>query len=181
MRADARRNHTAIVEAARKVFASQGGQASLEAIAKEAGVGIGTLYRHFPKRIDVVEAVYRDDLDQLMRAAEVFTSTLEPWEALVAWLEAYVAYANIKRTFINELHEAFDKNPNLKPVSRQRTVSALEGLLERAQAAGGTRTDINGDDLYQLMISMCASSGLEEDQRQRLMAMIIDGLHRPGS
>ena len=70
MRADARRNYQRILEAARKVFADQGGGASLEAIAKQAGVGVGTLYRHFPKRIDVVEAVYRDDVDMLVGAAD---------------------------------------------------------------------------------------------------------------
>src|ERR1700727_2988713 len=78
-RADAQRNYERLVAAAREVFAQQGGGASMEAIAKEAGVGIGTLYRHFPKRIDVVEAVYREDVDELVAAAETFAEDLAPW------------------------------------------------------------------------------------------------------
>jgi AcrR family transcriptional regulator len=77
-----------LVAAARTVVAQQGGGASMESIAKEAGVGVGTLYRHFPKRIDVVEAVYGEDVDELMDVAESVVVTLEPWPALVAWLEA---------------------------------------------------------------------------------------------
>src|ERR1700691_3004606 len=93
-RADAQRNYDRLVAAAREVFAQQGGGASMESIAKEAGVGVGTLYRHFPKRIDVVEAVYREDVDELIDVAEsVVVVALEPWPALVAWLEAFVLYA----------------------------------------------------------------------------------------
>src|SRR5580700_2772518 len=83
-RADAKRNYERLVAAARTVFAQEGGGASMEAIAKEAGVGVGTLYRHFPKRIDVVEAVYRTDVDQLVSASDSFVAELEPWPALVA-------------------------------------------------------------------------------------------------
>ena len=84
MRADARRNYERLVEAARKVFADQGGDASIEAIAMQAGVGVGTLYRHFPKRIDLVEAVYRDDVDALVGSAERGLTELDPWAALDA-------------------------------------------------------------------------------------------------
>ena len=76
----------------------------MEALAKEAGVGIGTLYRHFPKRIDLVEAVYREDVDELVNDAEAFVAEMEPWPALVAWLEAFVRYASTKRRFLSELH-----------------------------------------------------------------------------
>src|SRR5580693_5104141 len=86
-RADAKRNYERLVAAARTVFAQEGGGASMEAIAKEAGVGVGTLYRHFPRRIDVVEAVYREDVDELIDVAESVGVTMEPWPALVAWLE----------------------------------------------------------------------------------------------
>ena len=111
MRADARRNYERLVEAARKVFADQGGGASMEAIAKQAGVGVGTLYRHFPKRIDLVEAVYREDVDVLVGSADRGLTELDPWAGLEAWLRAYVDYGRAKRTFLNELHEAFEKNP----------------------------------------------------------------------
>src|ERR1700679_454187 len=147
MRADARRNYDHLVVAARKVFAEQGGGASMEAIAKEAGVGVGTLYRHFPKRIDIVEAVYRDDVDVLVNLAEDGLTDLEPWAALEAWLHAYVEYGRAKRTFLNELHEAFEKNPDLKPASRDRVWDACERVLRRAQDDGSARRDIDGADL----------------------------------
>ena len=179
MRADARRNYQRILEAARKVFADQGGGASLEAIAKQAGVGVGTLYRHFPKRIDVVEAVYRDDVDMLVGAAARGLTERDPWAALEAWLRAYVDYGRAKRTFLNELHEAFEKNPDLKPASRQRISAACDGVLVRAQEAGVARTDIDGADLMQLISPMCITSTLTADQGERLLAMILDGLRPP--
>jgi AcrR family transcriptional regulator len=179
MRADARRNYQRILEAARKVFADQGGGASLEAIAKQAGVGVGTLYRHFPKRIDVVEAVYRDDVDMLVSSAERGLTDPDPWGALEAWLRAYVDYGRTKRTFLNELHEVLEKNPDLKPASRQRISAACDSVLTRAQQAGVARTDIDGADLMQLVSPMCTSATLAADQGERLLAMILDGLRPP--
>lgn len=179
MRADARRNYDRIVEAARKVFTDQGGGAAMEAIAKQAGVGVGTLYRHFPRRIDVVEAVYRDDVDEMERVARRGAETLEPWDALVAWLSAYITYARTKRVFLTELREAFDKTPELRVASRERIVGAASEVLARAQAAGVARTDIDGEDLMQLFTSMCISSTLTDAQGERLLAVVLDGLRPP--
>jgi AcrR family transcriptional regulator len=179
MRADARRNRELLIDAARKVFADQGGGASMEAIAKQAGVGVGTLYRHFPKRIDLVEAVYRDELDILIGAAERGMTELEPWAALEAWLRAYVEYGRSKRTFLNELHEAFEKNPDLKPASRDRVWAACEQVLARAQEAGVARRDIDGPDLMQLVSPMCMNGTLTSDQGDRLLTMVLDGLRPP--
>lgn len=179
MRADAKRNFERLVAAAREVFAQQGGGASMEAIAKEAGVGVGTLYRHFPKRIDVVEAVYREDVDELIIVAESVVVDMEPWPALVAWLEAFVLYASSKRRFLSELHEAFEKNPDLRVVSRERIVGALSIVLSRAQEAGMVRLDIDGPDLMQLLGSMCMSATLTPEQSARLLVMIEDGLRPP--
>jgi AcrR family transcriptional regulator len=178
-RADAQRNYERLVAAARGAFAQEGGGASMETIAKEAGVGIGTLYRHFPKRIDVVEAVYREDVDELVDAAESFVEDLEPWSALEAWLEAFVRYAIGKRRFLNELHEAFEKNPELRIVSRERIEQALSIVLTSAQAAGMVRTDLDGPDLMQLLGSMCMSATLTPEQSARLLTMIEDGLRPP--
>ncbi len=175
-RADARRNQERLVAAARSVFAQEGGGASMEAIAKEAGVGVGTLYRHFPKRIDVVEAVYREDVDELVGVAESVVAEMEPWPALVRWLEAFVRYATGKRRFLNELHEAFEKNPQLRIASRERIEGALSIVLANAQQAGEVRTDLDGPDLMQLLSSMCMSATLTPDQSARLLTMIEDGL-----
>jgi AcrR family transcriptional regulator len=179
LRADAQRNYERLVAAARDVFAQQGGGASMDAIAKEAGVGVGTLYRHFPRRIDVVEAVYREDVDELVRVADAAVAELEPWPALVVWLEAFVRYASSKRRFLNELHEAFEKNPDLRIASRERIVGALSVVLVPAQEAGAVRNDIDGPDLMQLLGSMCMSVTLTSDQSARLLVMIQDGLRPP--
>ena len=179
MRADAKRNYERLVAAARTVFAQQGGGASMESIAKEAGVGVGTLYRHFPKRIDVVEAVYREDVDELIDVAESVVVAMEPWPALVAWLEAFVLYASGKRRFLNELHEALEKNPDLRVAVRERIEGALSVVLTRAQEAGEVRMDIDGPDLMQLLGSMCMSATLTAGQSARLLAMIEDGLRPP--
>ena len=178
MRADARRNNERLVVAARKVFTEEGGQASMEAIAREAGVGVGTLYRHFPKRIDVVEAVYRTDVEELLQTAERVVAELEPWAAVVAFLEAFVRYAQGKRTFLNELHEAFEKNPNLRSQCRESIDSAMDLVFSRAQRAGVVRADVDGSDIMQLVGPMCTSATLSADQCTRLLATILDGLHR---
>ncbi|MGH9103138.1 MAG: TetR/AcrR family transcriptional regulator [Acidimicrobiales bacterium] len=178
-RADARRNHERLVAAARQVFATEGGGASMEAVAREAGVGVGTLYRHFPKRIDMVEAVYSDDVDELVRTAQQAVSELEPWPAVAAFLRAFIRYARGKRTFLNELREAFDKSPDLRLRSRQRIDYAMGLVLDRAQQAGAVRTDVDGADLMQLVGPMCTSATLSEDQGDRLLAMILDGLRPP--
>jgi AcrR family transcriptional regulator len=177
MRADARRNYERLVAAAREVFAREGGGASMEAIARQAGVGVGTLYRHFPKRIDVVEAVYRTDVDTLVDTAEHAVTDLEPWPAVVAFLEAFVRYAQGKRTFLNELREAFDKNPDLRLDMMERVQQAMQLVVGRAQDAGVVRSDVSGPDLMQLVGPMCTNATLSEEQSKRLLPMILDGLH----
>lgn len=181
LRADARRNYELLVAAAREVFAREGGGASMEAIAKQAGVGVGTLYRHFPKRIDIVEAVYRDDVDGLSLEAEKAVANLEPWQAVVAFLEAFARYARSKRTFLQELREAFDKNPELKIHSREVIDQAAELVVGRAQREGAIRTDVTGADVMQLVGPMCTAATLTEEQSGRLLAMVLDGLRHPSS
>jgi AcrR family transcriptional regulator len=178
MRADARRNYDLLVAAAKKVFTEHGGGASMEAIAKEAGVGVGTLYRHFPKRIDVVEAVYRTDVDGLVHASEDAVANLEPWDALVAWLHAFVRYADSKRTFISELHEAFEKHPEFRVAARERIEGALDAVLVHARQKDEVRRDVSGSDLMQLLYGIC-SSPQSDGQSERLLVMIIDGLRQP--
>ncbi|MGH9030136.1 MAG: TetR/AcrR family transcriptional regulator [Acidimicrobiales bacterium] len=179
LRADARRNYERLVVAARRVFADQGAGAPMEAIAREAGVGVGTLYRHFPRRIEVVEAVYRTDVDELVTTAEKAVANLGPWAALEAFLRAFVRYAQGKRTLLSELHEAFDKNPNLKLRSRERIDQAMDLVISRGQRAGVVRTDIDGSDVMQLLGPMCTNATLSVDQSERLLIMILDGLRKP--
>ena len=111
--------------------------------------------------------------------AESAVAELEPWPALVAWLEAFVRYAIGKRRFLTELHEAFEKNPDLRIASRERIEAAIDIVLTRAQAAGEVRTDLDGPDLMQLLGSMCMSATLTPEQSQRLLVMLEDGLRPP--
>ena len=129
--------------------------------------------------IDVVEAVYKTDVDGLQVTAQDVVATLEPWPALVAWLEAFVQYASTKRNFLTELHEAFEKNPDLRVASRERIEAALSIVLTRAQGAGVVRCDLDAPDLMQLLGSMCMSATLTPDQSSRLLVMIEDGLRPP--
>lgn len=176
MRADARRNYDKLLVAARATFAADGDGASMEAIARRAGVGIGTLYRHFPKRIDLVQAVYEHDVDELVETARHAVEELEPWPAVVAFLEAFVRYAQSKRTFLNELREAFDKDPELKSRLRERIDGAMALVIDRAQHAGAVRTDLAPSDVMQLLGPMCTSPTLTEAKSARLLPMILDGL-----
>jgi AcrR family transcriptional regulator len=176
MRADARRNYEKLVQAARRVLLTEGGGASMEAISREAGVGVGTLYRHFPRRIDIVEAVFRGEVEGVVEAAEKSLSEPDPGSALAGWLRVYVDYARGKRVFLNELHEAFEKNPALKSSTRDRITEACGRVLRRAQEAGMARRDIDGDDLMVLLSTMCMSPTLTPDQGDRLLGMVLDGL-----
>jgi AcrR family transcriptional regulator len=176
MRADAKRNYESLITAARDVFASEGAQASMEAIARKAGVGVGTLYRHFPKRIDLVEAVYRTDVDELVDAAERVVAELDPGAAVDAFLLAFLSYARTKHTMLTELREAFEQHPELRLESRERIDQAAELVLSRAQRAGVVRDDIDGADLMQIVGPMCANAVLTEEQGERLVAVIADGL-----
>ncbi len=175
-RADARRNQERLVAAARSVFARDGGGASMEAVARAAGVGVGTLYRHFPRRLDLVEAVYRGEVDELIGTARQVTAELEPWPAVVAFLEAFVRYAQGKRTIFNELQEAFEKNPDLRSECREQIEQGMELVVRRAQEAGVVRTDVSGSDLLQLIAPMCTNAALGGPQSTRLLGMILDGL-----
>ena len=175
MRADACRNRDRLVEAARGVFTARGSDASMEEIAKAGEVGVGTLYRHFPRRIDLVEAVYREDVEGLVTLAASLQDG-DAWAALVAWLEGFVRYAQAKRTFLTELHEAFEKNADLALSSREKIAGAAGSVLARAQEAGAARADIDGADLMQLVGGMCMARNATLEQNERLLTFLLDGI-----
>src|SRR5450631_3711287 len=134
-RADAQRNYDRVVAAAREAFADRGASTSLEEIARRAQVGIGTLYRNFPTRQDLLEAVYVDEVAVLCRSAEDLAG-LPPWDALVAWLQRFVAYLATKRALAEELLAYVDRDAEFFRACRNAFYGAGEPLLERAQAAG---------------------------------------------
>jgi AcrR family transcriptional regulator len=175
-RSDAQRNHIRLVLAAREVFAREGNDASMEAIAHQAGVGAGTLYRHFPHRIDLVEAVYQNDVEELLHAAEKAVANFSPWDALVNWLDSFLNYSLGKRVFLAELRESLEKNPELRLSSREKVEQSFTIVLENAQRAGVARRDIDGSDLMLLVGGMCTGPALVKEQGERLLAMVLDGL-----
>ena len=179
MRADACRNRAKLVDAARQAFAAKGVATTVEEVAKAADVGVGTLYRHFPRRIDLVEAVYREDVEGLVTLAQDVVRDFEPWPALVAWLKAFVRYAQAKRTFLTELHEAFEKNPDLAVSSREKIGATTGRVLRRAQQAGVVRPDIDERELMQLVSGMCMARNATLEQNERLLVFVLDGVRPP--
>ncbi|WP_306208656.1 TetR/AcrR family transcriptional regulator [Actinoplanes sp. RD1] len=170
-RADARRNFDALLAAARTAFAEQGTDASLEDIARRAGVGIGTLYRNFPTRRDLFEAVYVEEVDQLARvAADV--AGLPPWDALVTWLHRFVDYAVTKRAVV----EALNRESEMFATCRATMYAAGEPLLHRAQQSGAVRPDARFDDILRLVSGLTAAAYTDDTQRDRVLALALDGL-----
>ena len=176
LRADARRNRARLLEAARQVLTTRGSEASIEQIARAADVGVGTLYRHFPRRIDLVEAVYCEDVDALVTLVDGLAADADAWSALETWLRAFVAYAHTKRTFLTELHEAFEKSPTLALDSRRKIHAAADAVLTHAQATGQARDDVDATDLVQLVAGMCLARDASEQQSLRLLSVVLDGI-----
>ena len=176
MRADARRNRELLIDAAREVFSAQGAAASMEAIAKAAGVGVGTLYRHFPNRLDLVEAVYQTDVGELWETAQRVSADLEPWPAVEAFFEAFLRYARTKQALMAELRQAFEKNPELRPRARGMLESSFDLVIDRAKEAGAVRPDVTGSDVMQLVAPVCTNEAIEPEQANRLLQMVLDGM-----
>jgi AcrR family transcriptional regulator len=170
-RADARRNFDALLDAAREVFAEDGANASLEEIARRAGVGIGTLYRNFPTRQDLFETVYIDEVEALARVAEELAGA-EPWAALVAWLRRFVTYATTKRA----IYEAMNRYSSMFRSCREVLYGAGEPLLERAQAAGRARQDVSFQDVLHLVNGISGATYTDDEQRERVLRMALDGV-----
>jgi AcrR family transcriptional regulator len=180
MRADARRNYQRLVAAALEAFAERDADtASLEEIARRAGVGIGTLYRHFPTRQALLEAVYRDQVEGLRLRAEELSRTGSPGPALAEWLRALVAFGATKRSLTTALLETLDKDSELISTCSATLRSATTELLERAQRAGVVRRDVKGTDVLRLAHGVSMAADLapgEAGQADRMLALVIDGL-----
>jgi AcrR family transcriptional regulator len=175
-RADARRNRELLIEAARAVFSTQGAGAPMEAIAKQAGVGVGTLYRHFPNRLDLVEAVYESDVHELAATAQRVVAELEPGQAVDAFFDAFVRYARTKQALLGELQQSFEKHPDLRSRCRELIESSFDLVIERAKEADAIRKDVSGADVMQLTAPVCTNTSISAEQSERLIGMILDGL-----
>jgi AcrR family transcriptional regulator len=177
-RSDGVRNRERVLEAAKTVFSAGGSEASLEAVAKRAGVGIGTLYRHFPTREALFEAVYRREVDQLSDLAEKLKSAPEPVDALRLWLKANVELVATKKGMISALALAVQASSELYAYSFESLTKAIGTLLDRAVAAGEIRADIKSEDLLRALIGMCYLHDQPGWQSTvlRLMDVFINGL-----
>lgn len=172
-RADARRNYEALVGAAREAFGERGTAASLEEIARRAQVGIGTLYRHFPTRRELLEAVYVDEVEALCRSAAELAD-LPPWDAFVAWINRFVAYVATKRALAEELVDS-----EVFRGCRTAIYAAGEPMLRRAQEAGVARPDATFDDVLRLLSGITTAQFTEPGQRERVLGFALDGLRQP--
>lgn len=170
-RVDARRNYESLIAAAREVFAADGAAASLEEVARRAGVGIGTLYRNFPTRRDLFEALYVEEVRELSRSAADLAD-LAPRDALLSWLHRFVGYVATKRALAEELVHDSDVFRSC----RTEIYLAGEPLLQRAQAAGEIRDDVSFDDVVRLLSGLTMAQFPDREQRDRVLGIALDGL-----
>lgn len=177
MRADARRNCDLLIATAREVFTEKGAEAPLDEIAKRAGVGAGTLYRHFPNREALVEAVYRGEVDSLANHATELLAEYPPDEALTRWMREQVRFVNHRRGLAANLKPALKRDSETMTWCRTRLVSAAEELLTKAAAAGTVRPDIEPFDLLRLGHGLAVASeyGSDEDA-ERMLTVVLNGL-----
>jgi AcrR family transcriptional regulator len=168
-RKDAARNYDALLAAAREAFAEHGSEASLEDIARRAGVGIGTLYRNFPTRRHLFESVYADEVNTLVQVA-LEVADQEPWQALTAWLDRFAGYMVTKRA----VREALNDESEIFAACRDSMYAAGGPLFERAQEAGEARRDMDFVDLLRMVSGITATAFDDDAQRVRVLSIALD-------
>jgi AcrR family transcriptional regulator len=181
-RTDAIRNRERVLEAAKVVFSAGGADASLEAVARQAGVGIGTLYRHFPTRETLFKAVYRREVEHLADLADQLKAAdVAPAEALRRWLRSNVEFVATKKGMSAALALAVHSSSELSAYSFDRLTKAVGVLLDRAVAAGEIRADISPEDLLRALVGMCYLHDQPGWQASvlRLVEVFVDGLCLP--
>jgi AcrR family transcriptional regulator len=177
LRADARRNIDALLEAAKAVFDTSGVDAPAKEITDLAGVGVGTLYRHFPQRADLVKAVVESGIDACADAGPALSAEYEPGVALTKWVHRYTEFLGTKRGLASALHSGDPAFVGLPGYFRQRVGPTLASLLEAAAADGAVRADISANDLLYAIAHLCLpvpDEGLAYNQR--MVGLLIDGL-----
>jgi AcrR family transcriptional regulator len=177
VRSDAQRSVEALLLAAKQVFATSGVEAPVREIAEQAGVGVATLYRHFPERSDLVAAVFRHEVTACAEAAPTLAAQFPPDEALARWMDRFVDFVGTKRGLATALHSGNPAFQTLPGYFGGRLVPALQLLLEAAAAAGTVRGDVNAEDLLNAAGNICRSAyEVGPDHAKRIVGLLVDGL-----
>jgi AcrR family transcriptional regulator len=177
VRADAQRSLDALLLAAKAVFATSGVDAPVREIADRAGVGLGTLYRHFPQRADLIAAVFRREIDACADIAPVLAGSHAPFDALASWMQRYAAFVGTKRGLAQALHSGDPAFDNLPSYFDQKLRPALRTLLKAAVVAGDVRADVDADELLGAVASLCMSAhNTGPGRAERMVALLVDGL-----
>ena len=174
-RADARRNYEKVLSAARQAVAEGGEATALEEIARRADVGIGTLYRHFPNRQALLEALYVGEVEEMCRSAAEFEGS-DPWEALNGWFERFIAYIGTKRALAAELQNYLEQDAPLFQACRTSLFEAGEPLLRSAQEAGVVRPDVSIGDVIQMVFGIGKIPAKDPEQNKHILRVALDGL-----
>jgi AcrR family transcriptional regulator len=178
VRKDAQRNRELLLAAARSAFSAADDSVALETIARDAGVGIGTLYRHFPSREALVEAVYAAELDDVTASARILRDTLPADEALQAWMSRYAEFFATKRGMIGVLRAGWASGRISAPTTRARVTAAIASILDAGARSGALRSDVDPDDVTSLVVGafVSATPDRTSEQTDRLLSLIVDGL-----
>jgi AcrR family transcriptional regulator len=176
LRADARQNRARLLSAATEAFAEKGADAPLEDIARRAGVGIGTLYRHFPTRLDLQAAVFRSQVESVCGEADALLSSPAPDKAFAGWLHALGGYLVTKRGLSMALIDGLGRESELMRSCSMAMRDATERLLTRAQQAGAIRQDLTAMDVMRMVHGVVESAETAPDQLNRLLGFMLDGM-----
>jgi AcrR family transcriptional regulator len=178
VRADALRNRRRLLRVASRAFSSGEGTVTLEAIAKEAGVGIGTLYRHFPTREALVEAVYRNELARLQGSADELLASREPDAALRTWMDRFADYVAAKRGMAETLRAVAASGAITSSQTRDGLIATIQRLLDAGFAAGTVRRDAGAQDVFASLTGIFLASGApgQREQAGRMLDLLMDGL-----
>ncbi|MFJ6854624.1 TetR/AcrR family transcriptional regulator [Streptomyces sp. NPDC091271] len=178
VRADARRNRDKILAVARAAFASTAEAVPLDAIARGAGVGIGTLYRHFPTREALVEALYSAELDEVVSSAPVLLSELPPEAALRAWMDRYAAFFQVKRGMSATLRAGWASGSIATPATRERITAVIAEILDRGARAGSLRADVDPENVTMMLLGVFLSTTASDspERTDQLLDLVVDAL-----
>ncbi|WP_193044850.1 TetR/AcrR family transcriptional regulator [Mycolicibacterium baixiangningiae] len=178
-RADAQRNVGALLEAARAVFAESGVDAPAKEITDRAGVGVGTLYRHFPRRSDLVAAVLQREIDACANAGPALADEYEPWVALTRWVDRFTEFIGTKQGLAAALHSGDPAFDALPAYFMQRVEPVVASLLDAASAAGDSRDDVTAHDLLHAVVLLCQPvPGQDLEFNRRMVGLFVEGLRQ---